>query len=58
MRGYVGTDKGNLRLTYSLPVPHTDDGFFMLRVFHGYGESLPDYNRSITRYGIGLMISR
>ena len=58
MRGFVGADRGNLSLTYSLPIPHTDDGFLMLRIFHGHGDSLLDYNRSITRYGIGLMISR
>lgn len=58
MRGFLGTDKGNLSLTYSLPIPRADAGFLMVRVFHGYGESLLDYNHSITRYGVGLMISR
>jgi phospholipase A1 len=57
-RGFVGTGKGNVSLTYSLPVPRSEGGFIMFRLFHGYGESLLDYNRTITRIGIGLMFNR
>ena len=59
MRGYLGTDKGLLVLTYSLPLPRTGgESFACLRLSNGYGESLLDYNRSITRIGIGIMFNR
>ena len=59
MRGYLGTDKGLLVLTYSLPLPRTGgESFACLRLSNGYGESLMDYNKSITRIGIGIMFNR
>lgn len=58
MRGVVGTGKGNVSLTYSFPVPRSEGGFIMFRVFHGYGESLLDYDRTLTRVGFGLMFNR
>ena len=57
VRGNIQKHKGATSLTWSIPV--TKGGvFFMLRGFHGYGESLIDYNRSITRVGAGIMFSR
>jgi len=51
------TGKGAASLTWSIPV--TDGGvFFMVQGFHGYGDSLIDYNRSISRVGAGFMLSR
>jgi phospholipase A1 len=58
MRGYLGTGKGNVSLNYSFPMPRSESSFLTVRLFHGYGESLIDYNRSITRIGIGLMFNR
>jgi phospholipase A1 len=58
MRGYIGTDKGNVSLNYSIPVARDSDTCLVIRLFSGYGESLLDYNRSITRIGIGLMFNR
>jgi phospholipase A1 len=56
-RGNPATGKGAFSLTYSLPSP---DGyaFYALSLWHGYGESLIDYNRQVTRIGIGVMLSR
>lgn len=57
VRGTPGKSKGAVSLTWSVPM--TPNGlFFMIRGFHGYGESLIDYNRSISRIGAGFMISR
>ncbi|MCG8470225.1 MAG: phospholipase A [Desulfobacterales bacterium] len=57
VRGTPGRSKGAVSLTWSIPI--TRGGlFFMVRGFHGYGESLIDYNRSISRIGAGFMLSR
>lgn len=56
-RGNMREGKGAGYLTWSIPV--TKDGvFFMVQAFHGYGDSLIDYDRSITRVGAGFMLSR
>lgn len=58
MRGYIGTDKGNLSLEYSIPVPRSDSGYLWLHLFNGYGESMLDYNQHITRIGAGILFNR
>lgn len=58
MRGVVGSGKGNVSLNYSVPLPRGQSSYLVLRFSHGYGESLMDYRRSITRAGIGIMFTR
>lgn len=56
-RGNPATGKGALELTLSQP----NSGrslFYCFYLWHGYGESLIDYNRSATRVGLGLMLAR
>ncbi len=56
-RGNIREAKGAARLTWSIPI--TKGGaFFMVQAFHGYGDSLIDYNRSQTRVGAGIMLTR
>ncbi|TXH04570.1 MAG: phospholipase [Nevskiaceae bacterium] len=57
VRANPATGKGSVALNYSVP---SRDGslFYCLNVFSGYGESLIDYNRPITRVGIGVMMTR
>ena len=57
VRGNPKKHKGAVSLTWSIPMGH-GGAFFMVRGFHGYGESLIDYNRSISRVGVGLMFCR
>lgn len=56
LRGNTRTGKGAVELNYS--APFGDYLFWNLYVFNGYGESLIDYDRSVTRVGIGVMLVR
>jgi phospholipase A1 len=47
-----------LEFSYTYPFFHSKDLFFYLKVFHGYGESLIDYNHYIDKVGFGFSISR
>lgn len=53
VRWNFATDKGGMRLDYSIPT-RIENIFIYTHLWSGYGESLIDYNRSLTRYGIGL----
>jgi phospholipase A1 len=57
VRGIVGSGKGRVDLHYSLPLSH-ERSYLLLSFGHGYGESLLDYRKSITRVGIGIMFAR
>jgi phospholipase A1 len=54
-RWNFATDNGAVQLDYSVPTG-TKNLFIYGQFWSGYGESLIDYNRSITRYGIGVLI--
>lgn len=54
-RWNFATDKGAVQLDYSVPTG-TKNLFVYGQFWSGYGESLIDYNRSLTRYGIGVLI--
>ncbi|WP_221252075.1 phospholipase A [Desulfuromonas versatilis] len=56
-RWNFATAKGGLQFDYSLPTP-SRNLFLFAHLWTGYGESLIDYNRSLTRYGIGVMFKR
>ncbi|ULQ47080.1 phospholipase A [Flagellatimonas centrodinii] len=57
LRGNPSTGKGAVLLNFTWP---SADGyvFYMVQLFHGYGESLIDYDRSITRIGLGFALAR
>ncbi|HVT37264.1 MAG TPA: phospholipase A [Nevskiaceae bacterium] len=57
LRGNPGTGKGAISLNYSIP-NSSHSMIWCLNMWHGYGESLIDYNHSITRVGLGLMFAR
>jgi phospholipase A1/A2 len=56
LRGNPGTGYGAVELRYS--APFSDWAFWTLHVWHCYGESLIDYNRSVTRVGAGFKLAR
>lgn len=58
LRGSISTGKGYIGLLYSVPVPKSTTSFMCVRVSHGYGESLVDYKKELTRVGFGIMFSR
>jgi phospholipase A1 len=58
LRGNLNTGKGCVALNYSFLLPTGKVSYLNIRIFHGYGESLVDYNRRITRIGGGLMFAR
>ncbi|MGI5310702.1 phospholipase A [Rheinheimera sp. WS51] len=47
--------RGAVKLSYS--IPFNDHIRFYAEGFTGYGESLIDYNRSVTRFGIGFELN-
>lgn len=57
VRGNPGTGKGAISLNYSIPGP-SDNYYYLLRLWSGYGESLIDYNRSVNRIGLGFIFAR
>jgi phospholipase A1 len=52
LRGNPRTGKGAVQLDYSVPI--TDGINLYGQLWSGYGESLIDYNRSLTTYGLGI----
>ncbi|MEC5210031.1 phospholipase A1 [Psychrobacter sp. PL15] len=49
------TDKGAVQLDYVYPLTSNVNGY--LQVFHGYGESLIDYNHENTTVGLGIVLN-
>ena len=55
-RGNLLTKKGATEATYSYPL-HNNTNLY-IKVFSGYGESLIDYNRALTKASVGFSFSR
>lgn len=49
------TEKGAVQLDYTLPLSRDVHGF--IQIFHGYGESIIDYNEETTAVGVGLSLN-
>jgi len=56
LRGNTVTGRGAVQVDYSIETGPV--GALFVRVFNGYGESLTDYNRSVTRVGVGIALQR
>jgi phospholipase A1 len=57
-RGNPATGRGFVSLNLSRPLPHEQAAWLVVTVSHGYGESLLDYDRLVSRAGIGFMLAR
>ena len=57
LRGNTTTGYGAISINYSIPGP-SDNYFYLIRLFSGYGESLIDYNHEINRIGFGIILAR
>jgi phospholipase A1 len=55
IQGNIGKGKGGLAFQYRMRVPKSIGSFVVVRFSHGYGESLVDYRRNLTRIGVGIM---
>jgi phospholipase A1 len=57
VRGNAAEGRGAINIDYTVP---SRDGFLFYQVYlwQGYGESLLDYNTSVTRIGIGIAMAR
>ena len=55
------TNKGAAEFNWTFPLPEfiaSKNTFGLFQLFHGYGQSLIDYDREITNVGIGVAFSR
>lgn len=55
LRFNPSTRKGSVQLNYIYPIGRNISGHF--QVFHGYGQSLVDYNHEATSFGFGIMLN-
>jgi len=56
IRGNEASLKGAIEVKYSYPL--YADTYLYAKIFQGYGESLIDYNREVTKFSIGFSFSR
>ncbi len=56
--GSGGKNRGAINFNWSYPFLHSKNTFWYLKVFSGYGESLIDYDQSVTKAAFGFSFSR
>lgn len=53
-----GENKGAIEFNWSYPFFASPNTFWYVKLFHGYGESLIDYNKEVTKAAFGFSFSR
>lgn len=56
--GEGGSQRGAIKVNWTYPFFHSKNVFWYAKVFNGYGESLIDYNRCVTKASLGFSFSR
>ncbi len=56
--GVGGTQRGAVEFNWSYPFLYSKNMFWYTKIFSGYGESLIDYDRSVTKASFGFSFSR
>jgi len=56
--GAGGKQRGAVEFNWSYPFFHSKNMFWYTKIFNGYGESLIDYNRNVTKASFGFSFSR
>jgi phospholipase A1 len=51
-------NKGSIELDFSKPFENSDNTYWYVKYFNGYGESLIDYDRSISKISFGFSVYR
>lgn len=52
-----GFERGAVELSWSFPIHNRDDVRYYLQAFSGYGESLIDFDRYVSRIGVGVVLA-
>ncbi len=55
LEGNFNTGRAGVVFNYNIPVPKGVGSYLVFRISHGWGESLVDYKKNLTRFGIGIM---
>jgi phospholipase A1 len=56
--GAGGKQRGSINAHWSYPFFNSENTFWYIKFFNGYGESLIDYDRSVTKTAFGFSFSR
>jgi len=56
--GAGGKNRGSINLHWSYPFFNSKNTFWYVKFFNGYGESLIDYDKSVTKTAFGFSFSR
>lgn len=51
-------NKGAVQFEYTAPFYNSENTFWYVKLFNGYGESLIDYDRSVTKMSVGFAFSK
>ncbi len=54
----IDNNKGAIQIDWTTPFFNSNNTFWYAKLFSGYGESLIDYNRNITKLSLGFAFSR
>jgi len=54
----ANNNKGSIQLDCSIPIHNSKTTYWYIKGFNGYGESLSNYDKSVSKIGFGFALSR